>query len=117
MIKIEKKGYHDFTLDSNSEMSWFESDQAGCAGGRCSMQPLTAILRGRREGNRSSDQALSVVARGGQDSAGDIQAEEPHQGAVVVELTGMPDLKSVRFIHRPSSGNKKKKVRAINGIL
>ena len=108
MIKIEKRGYHEFTLDSNSEKSWFESDQAGSAGGRCSMQPLTAILRGRRAGNRSSDQALSVVARGGQDSAGDNQAEEPHQGAVVVELTGMPDLESVRFIHRPSSGNKKK---------
>ena len=93
MIKIEQKGYHDFTLDSNSEKSWFESDQAGCAGGRCSMQPPTAILLGRRAGNRSSDQALSVVARGGQDSAGDIPADAPHRGAVVVELASLPDLK------------------------
>ena len=36
---------------------------------------------------------LSVVPRGGQDSAGDIPADAPHRGAVVVELASLPDLK------------------------
>ena len=36
---------------------------------------------------------LSVVPRSGQDSAGDIPADAPHRGAVVVELASLPDLK------------------------